>query len=52
MEDKKYPKGSIIKSKKYTNRKDLLNVLLKEGSLYSLKEVDKLIDDFMKRSVR
>lgn len=46
----KYTKNNILNSKKYQNRKDLLNVLL-EDKEYSFKEVDVLIDKFMKGKV-
>lgn len=43
-----YTKESIIKSKKYFNRKDLLMTILKDGVQYTFEEVDSLIDKFMK----
>lgn len=47
-----FTKEQILKSKKYATRRDLVNVLLEDGKNYSLKEVDKLIDSFMKREVK
>ena len=47
-----YTKEQILKSKKYKDRKDVLNVVLKEGSTYTLKEVDNAIKTFMKREVK
>lgn len=47
-----YTKEQILKSKKYKDRKDVLNVVLKEDSTYTLKEVDNAIKTFMKREVK
>lgn len=46
----KFTKENILKSKRYQNRKDLLNVIL-EDKEYSFSEVDALIDKFMKGKV-
>jgi len=43
-----YTKEQILSSKKYSRRKDVLNVVLKDNRQYTLKEVDGLIDNFMK----
>lgn len=47
-----YSKKQIIKSKKYENNRDLVNALLKDDKNYSLVEVDKMIDSFMKGAVK
>ncbi|MBE6070054.1 MAG: hypothetical protein E7211_20550 [Clostridium lundense] len=47
-----YTKEQILKSKMYKDRKDVLNVVLKENSSYTLKEVDNAIKMFMKREVK
>ncbi|MBY2486095.1 hypothetical protein KWX70_16625 [Clostridioides difficile] len=44
----KFTKEQIVNSKKYVNRKDLLNANLKENELYSFSEVEEIIDKFMK----
>ncbi|MDB3660489.1 hypothetical protein C4260_15560 [Clostridioides difficile] len=44
----KFTKEQIVNSKKYVNRKDLLNVILKENDLYSFSEVEDRINKFMK----
>ncbi|HBG0458411.1 TPA: hypothetical protein KPE24_000200 [Clostridioides difficile] len=44
----KFTKEQIVNSKKYVNRKDLLNAILKENELYSFSEVDDRINNFMK----
>ena len=43
-----YTKESIIKSKKYSNRKDLLMTILEDGVEYTFEKVDSLIEVFMK----
>lgn len=49
--ESKYSKEQLLKSKKYSNRKDLLEVLLDSTKEYSFTEVDAEIDKFMKRGV-
>ncbi|HBH0878282.1 TPA: hypothetical protein KR676_001982 [Clostridioides difficile] len=44
----KFTKEQIVDSKKYVNRKDLLNAILKENELYSFSEVEGMINNFMK----
>ncbi|ENZ9562292.1 TPA: hypothetical protein ACKOO2_003617 [Clostridioides difficile] len=44
----KFTKEQIVNSKKYVNRKDLLNAILKENELYSFSEVEEIINSFMK----
>ena len=48
----KYTKGQLIKSKKYLDKVDLLNVLLQEDKSYSFSEVDSLINEFMKKEAK
>ena len=45
-------KEQILSIEKYSNRKDLLNVLLAEAKTYTLNEVNALLEDFMKRKVK
>jgi hypothetical protein len=47
-----YTKEQIISAKKYIHRKDVVNVVLKDGQSYTLKEVDELIEKFMKGKVK
>ncbi|WP_334293572.1 hypothetical protein [Clostridioides difficile] len=44
----KFTKEQIVNSKKYVNRKDLLNAILEENELYSFSEVEEIINNFMK----
>lgn len=50
--DVTFSKEQILSSANYRDRRDLLNVLLKDDKEYSLKEVDQQIDSFMKRKVK
>lgn len=47
-----YSKEQIIKSKKYSNRKDILNVLLKDDEEYSFSRIDEIIEEFMNKEVQ
>ena len=51
-ESVEYTKEQIVSAKKYFHRKDLLNVLLDDSKLYTLKDVDALIEKFMKGKVK
>lgn len=46
-----FTKEQILKSRKYTHNKDLVSVLLLDSNLYSLEEVDRKIEKFMKGKV-
>ena len=50
-EDVKFTKEQILKSKKFKNRVDLIRVILQDNESYTLEEVQKEIDKFMKRRV-
>lgn len=50
-EDVKFTKDQIVKSKKFKNRVDLIRVILQDNESYTLEEVQKEIDKFMKRRV-
>ncbi|MBS5822407.1 MAG: hypothetical protein KID00_00870 [Clostridium argentinense] len=45
-------KEQLLSAKKYSNRKDILGVLLEDGKQYSFEQVDTLMDDFMKGKVK
>lgn len=47
-----YPVESLLISKRFANRKDILKVLLDPEKEYSIKEVDKILSDFMKGKVK
>jgi len=44
-----FSKQQILAAKKYAERRDVLSVLLAEDKSYELADVDKLIEDFMKK---
>lgn len=46
-----FSKEQIVSANKYIHRKDVVNVVLKDGQSYSLDEVDELIEKFMKEKV-
>lgn len=50
--EKMFSKTQIIKSKKYFARRDLLNAILEDGAEYTLSEVDRKIESFMKKAVK
>ena len=47
-----YSKEQIITSKKYSNRKDILNVLLKDDEEYNFSRIDEIIENFMNKEVQ
>ena len=51
-EEAKFTKEQLIKSERYVHRVDLLNALLKDNKTYTLSEVDKKINAFMKGAVK
>lgn len=46
-----YTKEQLLRCKRYINRRDLLGALLTDGARYSFKEVDALLDKYMKGKV-
>lgn len=46
-----FVKEQLLKSKLYEEKVDLLNALLDDGAFYSLSEVDKKIENYMKGKV-
>ena len=51
-EEATFTKEQLIKSARYVHRVDLINALLKDNETYTLSEVDKKINDFMKGAVK
>lgn len=47
-----FTKQQILSAAKYTDRRDLLNVLLADDTSYTLAEVAAEIDNFMKKEVK
>lgn len=48
----KFTKEQILKSTKYQHQTDLLTIVLVDTKSYSLGEVDKAINDYLKRTVK
>lgn len=44
-----FSKEQILSADKYSNRKDILGVLLEDGKEYSFEQVDALMDQFYER---
>ena len=49
VSDATFSKSQILAAKKYTDRRDLLAVLLSDDQPYTLTEVDKLVNEFLKQ---
>ena len=47
-----YKKEQLAASKRYANRRDLIRALLDSGKHYTLDEVDRLIESYMKGQVK
>ena len=52
VKESTFTKLQLINSKKYKHRVDLLEVLLQDDRRYSISDVDKEIQKFMKGSVK
>lgn len=48
----KFSKDSILKSKRWRNRRDALSFLLKDDAEYSHKDVETILNDYMKGQVK
>lgn len=47
----KFSKEQLVKSKKFSGHKDLLNTILEDGKEYTLDEVVSKVDKYMKGKV-
>lgn len=47
-----YTADQLAASKRYANRRDLIRALLDSGKRYTLDEVDRLIESYMKGQVK
>lgn len=47
-----YTKDQLLRSKKYAARRDLLGALLEDGKTYTAAQVDRKINQFLKRKVK
>ena len=46
-----FSKEQILESKKYRESADIVGALLRDGEGYTFKQVDTLLDDFMKKEI-
>ena len=49
--ESKFTKEQAYESKKYRDKKDLVNALLEDGKSYTIKEIDGLIDRYFKKDL-
>lgn len=47
-----FSKEQLVQAKRFLKYKDLLNALLNEGIQYSIKDVESMINNFLKKEVR
>lgn len=47
-----FTKSQILDSKKYANRRDALGAILADAEVYTVEQVDTLLDNFMKGKVK
>ena len=47
-----FTKEQILKSKNYRHKRDLINALLVNGRSYTLKNVDEMIENFLKGAAK
>ena len=48
----RFTKGQLIRSVRFRERRDLLDALLKDGELYTVKIVEEKIESYMKGGVK
>lgn len=51
IDTEKFKKGNLISSDRYADKRDIVSALLEEDKEYTLSEVDKLVETFMKGKV-
>lgn len=47
----RFDKAQLVVAKRYKHKPDVVNVVLKQDQLYTIDEVDELIEKFMKEKV-
>ena len=52
VDDIRYTKEQLLKAKRFRYNVDILNVVLDEYSVYTVKETEKLIINFLRGKVR
>lgn len=51
-DEQKFTRGQVLSSARYRNRKDVVSALLEDGRMYTIAEVDQMVDEFMKGKVK
>lgn len=47
-----FSKSDLLKSKRYAKCRDILNAILSENEMYTIKQVDKMIKNFLSKEVK
>lgn len=50
--ESRFLKEQILASKRFQDRKDIVNAFLEEGELYTMKAVEEKIENYMKGKVK
>lgn len=50
--ESKFSKEQLLSSKRFQDRKDIVNTLLSSDKLYTVEAVEKMIEDYRNRKVR
>ncbi len=50
--EQKFSKEQLVASARYGHRKDLVSILLEDSRAYTIAEVDRLVEEFMKGKVK
>lgn len=50
--ENKFSKEQLLESKRFRDRRDLVDALLDDGTLYTVKSVEEKIEKYMKGKVR
>ncbi len=51
-DEQKFTRGQVLSSARYRNRRDVVSALLEDGRMYTIAEVDRMVDEFMKGKVK
>lgn len=52
LDEQKFTREQIVASARYRNRKDMVSALLDDGRMYTITEVDQMVDRIMKGKVK
>jgi hypothetical protein len=48
----KFPKNTLVESKKFCHNRDIVSALLEDGAEYGISEVETMIAEYMKGKVK